>query len=56
MQRPFLPYCFTRRPWRNLKRVQGHQVRWAARQHMRNIQYVYIGNAAQLPERELRRN
>jgi hypothetical protein len=29
------------------------QVRHAVRQYMRNIQYVYVGNLTQLPEREL---
>ena len=36
----------------NLKKLQGYQISHAAREYMRNIQYVYIGNPDRLPERE----
>jgi len=36
-----------------LKRVEGTHVRRVARQYMRNIQYVYLGNTASVPKREL---
>jgi zinc protease len=38
----------------DLKRVQGSHVRRAARQYMRNIQYVYVGQLARVPEREMK--
>jgi zinc protease len=37
----------------DLKRVQGYQIRAAARRYIRNIQYVYIGNLQRMPQREL---
>jgi zinc protease len=37
----------------DLKRVEGTHIRRAARQYMRNIQYVYIGNIQFSPEREM---
>jgi zinc protease len=39
----------------DLKGVQGFHVRRAARQYMRNIQYVYIGDPSRVPEREMTR-
>ena len=38
----------------DLKRVQGTHIRSAVRKYMRNIQYVYIGNTAWIPEREMK--
>lgn len=39
----------------NLRKLQGHQIARAAREYMRNIRYVYIGNPGRLPEREFRK-
>jgi zinc protease len=40
----------------DLKSIQTHQIRAAARRYMRNIQYVYVGNAMLLPEREMKKH
>lgn len=39
----------------DLAGVQGYQISGAVRKYMRNIQYVYIGNTAGVPEREMRK-